>query len=289
MIKKAILAVVCFLQFGNLFVARAGDSRTSDSRKGRYDRTVVLATTTSVEDSGLLDFIVPVFKKKHGCKVKVIAVGTGQVIRLGRDGNADILFVHDRQSEEEFVRDGFGTQRHEVMYNYFVIIGPGDDPAGIKSSTGVVDAFEKIARKDAFFVSRGDNSGTHKRETLIWEKTGDARTRMKNYMESGSGMELTLRIADEKRAYCLTDKSTWLHHAKKLQSLALLFDNDTLLYNPYSLIPVSPEKFPRANHGCAKKFVEFLTGNEGKGLIKEFGEKIYGGPLFYPITPGYAP
>ena len=244
------------------------------------EEALILASTTSTLDSGLLDVLVPVFEKANQCKVKVIAVGTGQAIRLARDGNADLLLVHDRQAEEQFVADGFGIERLDVMHNDYVIVGPAADPAGIKNLAAEA-AFKKIAQGQSAFVSRGDDSGTHKKEKSIW-KSCQLTPAGEWYLESGSGMEATLRIANEKLAYCLIDRSTWLAHHQETDGLTLLAEGDPRLFNSYSVIVVSPQKYPHVNHALASRFADFIRGPEGQKIIREFGKEKFGQPLFFP-------
>jgi len=241
---------------------------------------LTLASTTSTLDSGLFDALVPVFEKKCDCRVKVIAVGTGQAIRLARDGNADVLLVHDRDAEEKFVADGFGLERLDVMHNDFIMVGPKDDPAGIKGATAA-GGLKRILLTKAFFVSRGDDSGTHKKELKLWASLA-IHPDWDNYLESGSGMEATLRIANEKLAYCLVDRATWLAHQKEIDGLSLLLEGDPLLFNPYSVIAVSPVKYPHVKAGLAHAFIEFIRGPEGQAIIRGFGKEKYGQPLFFP-------
>ncbi len=241
---------------------------------------ITLASTTSTLDSGFFDVLIPAFEKKFNCSVKVIAVGTGQAIRLARDGNADVLLVHDRESEEKFVADGFGVKRLDVMHNDFFIVGPPGDPAGIKSAQAL-EAFKKIAAAQALFVSRGDDSGTHKKEQWFWKAAGGKPTG-RSYMESGSGMEATLRIANEKKAYCLVDRATWLSHRKEIATLDILVEGDPSLFNPYSVIVVSPSKFPWVNYKLATRFAEFIRGPEGQTMIRNYGVDKFGSPLFFP-------
>ncbi len=241
---------------------------------------LVLASTTSTLDSGLFDVLIPPFEKKYNCEVKVIAVGTGQAIRLGKDGNADVLLVHDRESEEKFVADGYGIKRLDVMHNDFFIIGPKNDPAGIKGMTGL-NAFKKIAGTKSFFVSRGDDSGTHKKELRMWKEL-NIKPSGNWYIESGTGMEATLRIANEKVVYSLCDRAIWLSHKKEIDSLEILVERDPELFNPYSVIVVSPSKYPWVKYELAKKFADFLRGNEGQSIIRNFGIDKFREPLFFP-------
>jgi tungstate transport system substrate-binding protein len=242
--------------------------------------TLTLASTTSTLDSGLFDALIPPFEKEFNCAVKVIAVGTGQAMRLARDGNADVLLVHDRAAEEKFVADGFGVARLDVMHNDFVLVGPPADPAKI-SGLKAVEAFKKIAAAGSGFVSRGDDSGTHKKELQLWKASG-VHPEGKWYLESGSGMEATLRIANEKIAYCLVDRATWLAHQKEIDKLVILAQRDAQLFNPYSVIVVAPTKFPWLNVKLATRFAEFIRSAVGQDIIRDFGREKFGQPLFYP-------
>jgi tungstate transport system substrate-binding protein len=242
--------------------------------------TLTLASTTSTLDSGLFEALIPPFEKKFDCAVKIIAVGTGQAMRLARDGNADVLLVHDREAEEKFVAEGFGIERLDVMHNDFVVVGPKNDPVGIRGLKGA-EAFKKIATVGALFVSRGDDSGTHKKELKLWGAAGIQPTGSW-YLQSGSGMEATLRIANEKIAYCLVDRATWLAHQKEIDTLMILAQGDEQLFNPYSVIVVAPVKFPWLNVKLAARFVEFIRSAEGQAIIRAFGKDKFGEPLFYP-------
>ncbi|MCX6581175.1 MAG: substrate-binding domain-containing protein [Candidatus Aminicenantes bacterium] len=249
---------------------------------GAAKEQLTLASTTSTLDSGLFEALVPPFEQEYDCRVKVIAVGTGQAIRLARDGNADVLLVHDRAAEDKFVADGYGVKRLDVMHNDFIVVGPKDDPAGIKSMKGI-EAFKKLAAASALFVSRGDDSGTHKKELRLWEEAGGKPTGGGgSYLESGSGMETTLRIANEKKAYCLVDRATWLAHQKEIDALDMLVQGDQKLFNPYSVIVVAPAKFPWVKFKLASTFADFIRGPEGQKIIRQFGVDKYGGPLFFP-------
>lgn len=242
--------------------------------------TLTLASTTSTLDSGLFDALIPPFEKKFSCTVKVIAVGTGQAMRLARDGNADVLLVHDREAEERFVADGYGLERLDVMHNDFVLVGPAADPAGVRGARAAV-AFSRIFTAAVRFASRGDDSGTHKKELKLWQAAG--RTPAGGwYLESGSGMEATLRIANEKLAYCLVDRATWLAHRGEIDALALVSEGDEALSNPYSVIVVSPAKFPWLNARLAASFAGFVRSPEGQAIIREFGRERFGGALFFP-------
>lgn len=243
---------------------------------------LVLATTTSTMDSGLLDFLVPIFEKENSCKVQIIAVGTGAAIRYGRDGNADIVMVHDPVAEEKVIKEGLFVERKYLMYNDFVIVGPAEDPAGIKGLATAAEALKRIHSAQATFVSRADQSGTHKKEQRLWEAAG-LSPKGPWYLEAGAGMEAVLRIVNEKRAYCLTDRGTYLAHRKELE-LPILVEGDKELFNPYHVMLVAPARYPFVNYPLARKFSDFLMSDRGQKLIAEFGVEQYGQPLFYPAA-----
>lgn len=256
----------------------------------RKPDTLLLATTTSTADTGLLDYLLPIFGKTNNCTVDFVAVGTGQAIEIGRRGDADVLLVHSRSAEDKFVADGFATARFDVMYNDFVVIGPKDDPASIAGMALAKDAFKAIMDKAAPFASRGDKSGTDAKEKAIWATLGITPTKeMKWYDSLGQGMGDTLLFANEQKAYTLADRGTWLAMQAKTPGLALLVGGDNLannkdkaLLNPYGLMAVSPEKFPAVNSALATKFIEWMTSAEGQKLIAEFGADKFGQSLFYP-------
>ncbi|WP_019122301.1 substrate-binding domain-containing protein [Brevibacillus massiliensis] len=238
------------------------------------NKEIVLATTTSTQDSGLLDAILPAFESKTGIKVKVVAVGTGQAIKLGEDGNADVLLVHSRPAEDQFVEQGFGVDAYDVMYNQFYIVGPESDPAGVKNAKTAEEALQKIAEKQATFISRGDDSGTDKKEKSIWKNAGITPSGSW-YLSSGQGMGDTLQMADEKNAYTLTDEATFL--SRKL-GLAVLMQGDKALLNPYGIIKVKSTGKPE----LADELISFFVGEEGQKMIGEFGKDKYGKGLFVP-------
>jgi len=244
------------------------------------DKELILATTTSTENSGLLDVLLPPFEEKYQVKVKVIALGTGAAIRIAKDGNADLILVHARSLEDEFMAEGYGTKRYQVMHNDFVIVGPAEDMAQIEGKKDVVAALKKIALSQAEFVSRGDNSGTHVKEMSLW-KMAEIKPQASWYIESGSGMTFTLRIANEKRAYTLSDRGTYLNIKKELD-LVVLCQGDKLLFNSYGIIPVSPQKYPWIKYDLAMKLVEYITGKEGQEIIGQYGVVEFGEPLFIP-------
>ena len=253
------------------------------ARRGKKPQ-LTLATTTSVQDSGLLDALLPPFELKNNCRVKVIAVGTGQAIRLAKEGDVDAVIVHDPVREEMFVEEGYGAKRYSFMHNDFVIVGPEEDPARIKGEKGGTEALNKIVTTKSTFISRGDDSGTHRKEKDLWKLAGIEPSGTW-YIEAGGGMVETLRIANERRAYALTDRGTYIAHRKEL-ALTILVEGDRNFYNPYSIIPLSREKYPQAKYELAMKLVEFITGVDGQDIIRTYGQKDYGESLFYPDSSG---
>jgi tungstate transport system substrate-binding protein len=241
---------------------------------------LILATTTSTQDSGLLDVLVPAFEQATGYTVKTVAVGSGQALKMGEEGNADVLLVHSPAAEKQLVEAGFGVDRTLVMHNSFLVVGPPGDPAGIKDMTSVPDAFAKVAGTPATFVSRGDESGTHTKELGYWTKAG-IEPAGDWYLESGQGMGATLQIASEKAGYTLTDIATWLALRDGL-ALEPLVTADPSLLNPYHVIVVNPEKWPKVNNAGARAFAGFLLSAEGQQMIGEFGVAEFGQQLFVP-------
>lgn len=242
-------------------------------------RILRLATTTSTRDSGLLEFLLPPFEKKENVEVQVIAVGTGQALELGKRGDADLVLVHARTLEEEFVANGHGTDRRDVMYNDFVVLGPPGDPAGARGKD-VVEAFRKIASKRSPFVSRGDKSGTHVRELEIWAKAGGAPKGEDFYLDAGQGMGQCLVMAGEKDAYILADRGTWLAFRAKVD-LEVLVEGDKLLFNDYGAILPTHAK---ADKDVGRKLLDFLTSAEGQRRIGEY--RVEGERLFHPAGEG---
>ncbi|MGC8837929.1 MAG: substrate-binding domain-containing protein [Anaerolineae bacterium] len=241
---------------------------------------VILATTTSTQDSGLLDVLVPAFEARTGYRVKVIAVGTGAALAMGARGDADVLLVHAPAAEMELVRSGDAVDRRLVMHNDFVLVGPVDDPAGVQGASSAADALRRIAQAQALFVSRGDGSGTHKMELALWEEAG-VTPKGAWYQETGQGMGATLKIASEKGAYTLTDRATYLTMRGSL-GLALLLEGDARLRNVYHVMVVNPEKHPTVNAAGATAFADYLTSPEAQKAIGEFGKDRFGQPLFFP-------
>jgi tungstate transport system substrate-binding protein len=244
--------------------------------------TVILSTTTSTQDSGLLDALVPMFERKTGLSVKTISVGTGQALALAARGEADVALVHAPSLERKYVEEGRMQNRRLVMYNDFVIIGPEDDPARIKGMSKAVAALKRIAETQSRFVSRGDKSGTHLLELGLW-KQAVIEPKGAWYIESGQGMGQTLGIANDRRAYTMTDRGTWLAFQKRI-SLPILVEKDKPLLNIYSVMEINPANGPRVNVAGGKAFADFMVAPETQAVIKTFGVDKYGQPLFVPIA-----
>ncbi len=269
------------------------------------EQVLKMSTTTSTQSSGLLDILLPEFERESGIKIKVIAKGTGAAIRDGEDGNVDIIFVHAKGREITFVKDGFGTERFPVMHNDFVLLGPTEDPAQIGGTADVTAALKKLAAVKAVFVSRGDDSGTHSKEQALWAASGTALVEQKRaivkkgkksdivfrhpvdsedwYLSIGQGMGKVLTYADEKRAYTLSDRGTYIKYKygkTPAIELDILSEGDSNLANPYGIIPVNPERYPHVNYQAAMQFVQWLTGEQGQKLIDNY--RLEGQQLFYP-------
>jgi tungstate transport system substrate-binding protein len=245
---------------------------------------LTLASTTSTRDSGLFDAILPAFEATSGISVRVVAVGTGQALALARRGDADVLLVHDRASEDAFLAEGHATLRRDVMYNDFVLVGPSQDPAGVRGSETVAVALERIASRESPFVSRGDDSGTHKAELRLWKSAGiDPREASGTwYREVGDGMGATLNVASELPAYTLADRATWSAF-KNRQSLRIVVEGDPPLRNPYGVLLVNPARHPHVKHELGLRFVDWLTGDAGRAAIEAF--RINGAPAFFLLPP----
>jgi tungstate transport system substrate-binding protein len=241
------------------------------------------ASTTSTQNSGLFDYLLPIFEKKTGIKVDVVAVGTGAAIEIGKRGDADVVMVHAKDQELKAVEEGWFIDRHDLMYNDFVIIGPTDDPLKIKGMKSAVEAFKKIGAQDQVpFVSRGDKSGTHTKELIIWKKAGLDPKGQKWYLEVGQGMEKTQRIANEKKAYTLTDRGTWLATKDKDKlEMVIVLEGDPILFNQYGVMAVNPKKHPQAKYKEAKLFSDWLISPEGQKAIGDFKDQ-HGNQLFTP-------
>ncbi len=291
--RFACLICVCFFLLCLASIGTAGE------------KTIKMSTTTSTENSGLLDVLLPQFTKDTGISVKVFSKGTGAAIRDGMDGNVDVIFVHAREREEKFVADGYGTWRYAVMHNDFVILGPPDDPAGIKDLKNASTAFKRIAATGSLFISRGDDSGTHTKEQKLWKITGLALEQQKStifkkgkkrtvsfvypkgsekwYISIGQGMGKTITYAEEKVAYTLADRGTYLKYKygrKAGLNLGIMCEGDKVLYNPYGVIPVNPKRFPDVKYRQVMEFVKWLVSPKGQSLIANY--RLKGKRLFYP-------
>jgi tungstate transport system substrate-binding protein len=295
--KLKHLLLTSILAFLFLFLAACSTNNSAnDSTKDTANKTdestteaetkpqeLILATTTSTQDSGLLDELIPMFEEQNNINVKTIAVGTGQALEMGTRGEADALLVHAPESEEAVVASGDAINRKKVMYNDYIIVGPTSDPAGIKG-LNVTDAFKKIFNDRAVFVSRGDDSGTHKKELGIWKTIGLTPSENTAYMESGQGMGSTLQIGNEKDGYVLTDRATYLAQKDNLSNLQIVVEGDDDLLNIYHVMQVNPEKHDKVNGEAGEKFVDFMVNEETLKVIAEFGVTQYGEPLFFPDT-----
>lgn len=244
-------------------------------------KNLILATTTSTQDSGLLDVLIPLFEKESGYFVKTIAVGSGQAMAMGQKGEADVLLVHSPDAEKKFMAEGAGSSRQLVMHNDFVLVGPASDPAKLHGSTTSAEAFKKIAASQSLFLSRGDNSGTHAKEKGLWKAAGVTADNQKWYQQTGLGMGQTLSVADEKKGYTLTDRATYLSLKKNLK-LAILLEGDSKLLNVYHVIEVNAAKWPKVNAAGAKAFAEFMVSKKTQKEIGKFGTAKFGAPLFFP-------
>ncbi len=237
-----------------------------------------MSTTTSTQDSGLLRILLPPFEKKNNCKVDVIAVGTGQALKIGEAGDVDVVFVHARKLEDKFVADGFGVNRRDVMYNDFVVIGPKTDPAGIARAKSAAEALKMIAAKQASFVSRGDKSGTHLKERDLWQAAGVV-SKGSWYIEAGQGMGPVITMATERRAYTLADRGTYNAFRGGKTDLVILFQGEKGFFNPYGVIAVNPRKFPHVKYDLAMRFIDYVTGPEGQRIIADYRQ--HGEPVFF--------
>jgi tungstate transport system substrate-binding protein len=259
---------------------QAAQATPTPTQVARGPKDIILATTTSTQDTGLLDTLVPIFEDESGYNVKVIAVGTGQALAMGERGDADVMLVHAPSSELPLVESGAAINRQLVMHNDFVIVGPESDPAGIKGMSAA-DAFGAIYYNGATFVSRGDDSGTNKKEIEIWQDAGLDPTGQSWYEQSGQGMGATLQITNQKDAYTLTDRGTYLAQKANLD-LVVLVEGDPVLFNVYHVMQVNPEKFDLVNGPGGAAFVEFMVSDATQAIIKDFGVDKYGQPLFIP-------
>lgn len=285
--KRQFTTVICamfIITISLLGCTQAPAQEESNPDQG--SQNLILATTTSTADSGLLDYILPDFEEQNGLKVDVVAVGTGQALALGEDGNADILLVHARAREDAFMEAGHGVRREDVMYNDFLIVGPAGDPAGIANMTDAAAAFQKIAETERQFVSRGDDSGTHTKEKAIWAAAG-IKPSGDWYDSAGQGMGAVLTMADESQAYTLSDRATYLARTLEGISLDILVEGDPILFNPYGVMAVNPDKGDHINGDLANSFIDWLIAVPTQEKIGEFGVEEFGMPLFTPDSQAW--
>lgn len=270
--KKQAMALIFFA--ASLLAFAAGGALA-------FEKNLILATTTSTQDSGLLDLLLPAFEKNTGYFVKTIAVGSGQAMAMGEKGEADVLLVHSPAAEKKFMEAGFGVDRRLVMHNDFVLVGPQGDPAKVAGLKTSAEALKKIAESGSLFLSRSDKSGTHSKELALWKAAGIAPEGQKWYQQTGLGMGQTLSVASEKEGYTLADRGTFLSMKKNL-SLSVLVEGEPNLLNVYHVIGVNPAKWPKVNGEGAKAFGDFIVSAEAQEMIKTFGGEKYGQPLFTP-------
>ncbi|WP_079907594.1 substrate-binding domain-containing protein [Carboxydocella sp. JDF658] len=275
----SILMLLVINLVGCSSVSSSVEEKAVKSVEEQANKEIILATTTSTQDSGLLDVLVPAFEKETGYKVKTIAVGTGQALALGERGEADVLLTHAPASEKKLVDQGLVTDYSLVMHNDFILVGPAEDPAQVKGKD-IKEALKRIAQSQSLFLSRGDDSGTHKFEQKVWEKTG-IKPAGKWYQSTGSGMGQTLNVAAEKRGYTITDRGTFLALKDKI-NLEILVQGSQELKNIYHVMAVNSAKYPKVNAKGAKAFIAFLLKPETQRMIGQFGVDKYGQPLFYP-------
>lgn len=289
--KKFMLTGLIAFLF--LFVAACGNNDNNEAENGNSNdngnketeiTNLILATTTSTQDSGLLEeLLIPMFEKDHPYNVQIIGVGTGQALEMGKQGEADVLLTHAPASEQELVDNGDVTNYKRVMYNDFIVVGPADDPSGIKGKS-VEEAFQTLFENNGVFASRGDDSGTHKKELGIWQSIDITPIENENYIETGQGMGNTLQIAAEKKGYVLTDRATYLAQQKNYPDMDIMVEGDDALLNIYHVMQVNPDKNDKINSDGAKAFVEFMIDDEVQDAIEEFGKEEYGQSLFYKYT-----
>jgi len=273
--KRNFCTVLAIMLWGTCLVAAVSGVQAAATKD------VILATTTSTQDSGLLDALLPVFEKRTGYFVKTIAVGSGQAMAMGAKGEADVLLVHSPDAEKKFMADRNGSRRQLVMHNDFVIVGPADDPAGIRAAQSAADAVKKIAAHKSLFLSRGDNSGTHSKEKKIWASAGIHPEGQGWYQQTGLGMGRTLNVAAEKNGYTLVDRGTYLALRKNV-GLAVVCQGDGILLNTYHVIEVNPHKWPKVNAAGATAFADFMVAPDTQKQIGAFGVDTFGSPLFTP-------
>jgi len=276
---KSNKVIIALMIAALLFVS--GAANVFAAKQVPKQKNIILATTTSTQDTGLLDVLIPLFEKETGFFVKTIAVGSGQAMAMGQKGEADVLLVHSPDAEKKFMNEGYGVNRRLVMHNDFIIVGPGSDPAKIKGVKSSAEALKQIAKANALFISRGDNSGTHAKEKTLWKKASINAEGQKWYQQTGLGMGQTLNVAAEKKGYTIADRGTYLALKKNL-GLNILVEGDAALLNIYHVIEVNVIKWPKVNIEGAKAFADFMVSKRTQNIIKTFGVNKYGSALFFP-------
>ena len=279
-IKKLIVLLLSVVMVFSFAACGGGDGAEDEATEDKG--VLLMATTTSTEDTGLLDYLAPLFKEATGYELQWTAVGTGEALKMGEDGQVDIVLVHAKASEEEFVANGYGVERFPVMYNDFVVVGPVEP---LEKTDDVAAFFGAVSDQQLPFVSRGDDSGTDKKEKKIWEGLGIDPAANPNYVEAGQGMGATLTMANEMGAYCLTDRGTWLKQSMDSENeytLEIICEGGKELLNQYGVIAVNPELYPDVNNEAANAFIEWITSDEVQALIAEYGVEEYGQALFVP-------
>jgi tungstate transport system substrate-binding protein len=277
---RSIRSIFLYLLVFTLLVSACAPA-TEAQPAAPANPNLILATTTSTQDSGLLDVLVPLFETESGYTVQTVAVGSGEAMKMGEEGNADVLLVHAPASEVTFMEGGFGRDRFLVMHNDFIIVGPASDPAGIKGQASAVEAFKAIFTAGAPFITRGDDSGTHKKELALWKSAGQDPAGQAWYTDTGQGMGASMIVASEKAAYILTDRATYLANKDNYQ-LEILVEGDNSLLNVYHVITVNPDKWPKANYEGALAFANFMIAPATQEVIGKFGVDKFGLPLFFP-------
>ena len=279
--RRTLIMMLTILMVLSVFVG-CSKPAAEPVQEAPQNKTLLMSTTTSTENSGLLDFILPVLNEETGIEVKVVAVGTGKALQMGVDGEADVLLVHAKADEEKFVQEGHGLERFDVMYNDFVLLGPDGDPAGVKTNApnDIVKALALISEKQAKFVSRGDDSGTHKMELKLW-KEGSLEPLGDWYLSAGKGMGEVIQMADEVNGYTLTDRATYLSMRENIE-IQIVTEGEPRLFNQYGVIAVNPNKNDKINHKAAQVFVDWIRSEKTQQLIGEFGKAEFGQSLFIP-------
>lgn len=279
---KRLLSIITAVMMLMFALTGCAAKQEEAEKTPEVKQSIILATTTSTSDSGLLDYLLPEFTKDTGIDVKVVAVGTGQALQMGKDGEADVLLVHSKAAEEEFVAAGDGLERKDVMYNDFILVGPESDPLKLKQElpNDIVGALKKISEQKFKFISRGDDSGTHKKELALWTEAG-ITPEGDYYVSAGRGMGDVLKMADEMQAYTIADRGTYLSMKADL-GLGIVVENDKNLFNQYGVIPVNPDKNENINAEGAKAFEEWILSEKAQKLIGEYGKEKFGAPLFTP-------